>query len=1086
MTQHITTSQPKHVQTALRSWVCLSRLSGIILLFAFLAVCTVGPLGAQGVPSGYQEYFILGYEQHVWDMMDRVVNGEGAGPLDDGSNSLITATANADFQVIYYDHWEDGFETDIFNPVQSSTIVLGDNDESNGDACDFTLDVCTSDTLDRGQYVNLASNAGLSAGCTVPSIDPLTFTDLCSTVPVNPRCATPGACTDSEFRFDGGDLLRSTGGPLSVVHTQDPMTQYIGGSTEILAREAVNEAFAYSIPVGEDLHDTGFFIPFKYVDLNIVAYEDDTSILVTSPGAGAVSFILDRGQHWTSLGFVDDGAQDATIQITINAGTKVSTTKPISGLLFTGGDETWATRHYALIPDVLHTTDYITTAEGDDSTAGPSGSEDRPGAIYIFNPDPIPSIDVTITDSTGSTVVTVGPNSVVPYEIPDNSTVRMTSDRTFWGITAYDYTTPRSDWGHSWLATRFLTTSYTISYAPGEFIPSVPPNNFSPIYISPTLNNTLIWIDFDNDGLFDEVDLDGDGAADAGAPGAACDPATPNCIYTVNTLSSLSVFDYIDFDNTGTRVITNKPVAIAWGQETDLTEGSGTAIDTGYTVYPPLFIDPVLEIEKTVDPALVPTAGGITTYNLEVSSGDFEGIAPVVNVEVFDLLPAGVTGADYVTGSTLVTYPNLMQDTTDPVVTQYSTSPDLYRLDWTLSPDQLEANRTLTVTYQIDIPASPGGTPRSLLNEARAYGELGSSKFQPFDMAIITQSDVTVEKSVDKVFAAVGDVLTYTININNGGVAAETNSVVTDPIPAFATYCDSVTNPGVCNDPTIDGTPGGAFVASQNAVEWAAASFPVGTPYILSFQVIVNDGTPVGTLIDNVATYESDQTPYFPSNNVVTEVVGPELTASKSGPAGPLHPNEVATFEIIVTNISPVAATNILVIDPYYPNATYVIESMEWRLNTDPFVSVTDATGDDEGEINTTPDPDRLELLIPILPPGEDITFRFQVKVDAGTTGLFVTNQANVLSDQTLAIDTNLIQIPIVGTADVTGHLFVDLDGNGTQDAGEPDMANVDVIITDSLGDVQTISTDSNGDYLATVEPGSTNIDVDSVLRITL
>ncbi|RLE28771.1 MAG: hypothetical protein DRJ61_15810, partial [Acidobacteria bacterium] len=306
-------------------------------MFAFLAVCTVGPLGAQGVPSGYQEYFILGYEQHVWDMMDRVVNGEGAGPLDDGSNSLITATANADFQVIYYDHWEDGFEADIFNPAQASTMVLGDGDPSNGDACDFTLDVCTSDTLDRGQYVNLASNAGLSAGCTVPSIDPLTFTDLCSTVPVNPRCATPGACTDSEFRFDGGDLLRSTGGPLSVVHTQDPMTQYIGGSTEILAREAVNEAFAYSIPVGEDLHDAGFFIPFKYVDLNIVAFEDDTSILVTSPGAGAVSFILDRGQHWSSQGFIDDGAQDATIQITVNAGAKVSTTKPISGLLFTGG-----------------------------------------------------------------------------------------------------------------------------------------------------------------------------------------------------------------------------------------------------------------------------------------------------------------------------------------------------------------------------------------------------------------------------------------------------------------------------------------------------------------------------------------------------------------------------------------------------------------------------------------------------------------------------------------------------------------------------------------------------------------------------
>ena len=41
---------------------------------------------AQTVPTGFQEYFVLGYEQHVWDMMTKVVNGppgpgEGGGPL---------------------------------------------------------------------------------------------------------------------------------------------------------------------------------------------------------------------------------------------------------------------------------------------------------------------------------------------------------------------------------------------------------------------------------------------------------------------------------------------------------------------------------------------------------------------------------------------------------------------------------------------------------------------------------------------------------------------------------------------------------------------------------------------------------------------------------------------------------------------------------------------------------------------------------------------------------------------------------------------------------------------------------------------
>ena len=61
----------------------------------------------------------------------------------------------------------------------------------------------------------------------------------------------------------------------------------------------------------------------------------------------------------------------------------------------------------------------------------------------------------------------------------------------------------------------------------------------------------------------------------------------------------------------------------------------------------------------------------------------------------------------------------------------------------------------------------------------------------------------------------------------------------------------------------------------------------------------------------------------------------------------------------------------------------------------------------------------------------------------------------------------------------VSGHLYLDSNGNGIQDAGEPDLANVDIIITDSNGITQTVSTDANGDWMATVPPGSTTADVD-------
>ena len=63
--------------------------------------------------------------------------------------------------------------------------------------------------------------------------------------------------------------------------------------------------------------------------------------------------------------------------------------------------------------------------------------------------------------------------------------------------------------------------------------------------------------------------------------------------------------------------------------------------------------------------------------------------------------------------------------------------------------------------------------------------------------------------------------------------------------------------------------------------------------------------------------------------------------------------------------------------------------------------------------------------------------------------------------------------------AGVNGHLFDDVDGNGVQDAGEADLAGIDVIITDSNGDQQTVTTDADGDYQAYLPPGATTLDVD-------
>ncbi|WP_272974155.1 SdrD B-like domain-containing protein, partial [Croceibacter atlanticus] len=61
----------------------------------------------------------------------------------------------------------------------------------------------------------------------------------------------------------------------------------------------------------------------------------------------------------------------------------------------------------------------------------------------------------------------------------------------------------------------------------------------------------------------------------------------------------------------------------------------------------------------------------------------------------------------------------------------------------------------------------------------------------------------------------------------------------------------------------------------------------------------------------------------------------------------------------------------------------------------------------------------------------------------------------------------------------VTGHVFEDTNNNGVQDAGEIDLAGVDVVITEADGTTQVVTTDADGNWTATVAAGTTTVDVD-------
>ncbi len=100
----------------------------------------------------------------------------------------------------------------------------------------------------------------------------------------------------------------------------------------------------------------------------------------------------------------------------------------------------------------------------------------------------------------------------------------------------------------------------------------------------------------------------------------------------------------------------------------------------------------------------------------------------------------------------------------------------------------------------------------------------------------------------------------------------------------------------------------------------------------------------------------------------------------------------------------------------------------------------------------------------------------------AGTTATVLKGQINTILQASPANepDNAGYDFGYSGTATVTGHLYIDTNGNGSQDSGEPNLANVAVVITDRNGVPHTVQSGADGNYSASGIPaGSASVNVD-------
>jgi uncharacterized repeat protein (TIGR01451 family) len=180
------------------------------------------------------------------------------------------------------------------------------------------------------------------------------------------------------------------------------------------------------------------------------------------------------------------------------------------------------------------------------------------------------------------------------------------------------------------------------------------------------------------------------------------------------------------------------------------------------------------------------------------------------------------------------------------------------------------AMNSFTMVVNVN-PGTPGGT--IITNMANILGTTfdpntaNNSRSTMTTVAALGQPDLTINKTVDPSGQVMsGDVLTYTITVQNIGTAPATGVVVLDPVPADTTYVG-----GSCF------TPQGSCSLNGANVEFLLGTVNNGSTVVLTFQVVVDPGLPPGVIVNTGYTVDSNETAPVQGQDVINTLVPAEL-----------------------------------------------------------------------------------------------------------------------------------------------------------------------------------------------------------------
>ena len=229
----------------------------------------------------------------------------------------------------------------------------------------------------------------------------------------------------------------------------------------------------------------------EYTDLMVQAMEDNTKVTIVNNGVTTIKF-LNEGQSWIlKADQYSNVYQNATI----------SSDQPVQAGLLTSNGGRVDTRNYNLTADELLGSDYFIPVV--------TGTGDRL-YIYAF----ADNTEVKIEDGATTTIIklnagqvdssyTISSSSIRALHITSYLVGNTTIKKTIQILGAADSNDSDKDWGFQAIDSKYYSSSYVTPYAPGDDTGTSLHASWNPLYVTPTSNNAIIFVDWDGNGFAD-------------------------------------------------------------------------------------------------------------------------------------------------------------------------------------------------------------------------------------------------------------------------------------------------------------------------------------------------------------------------------------------------------------------------------------------------------------------------------------------------------------------------------------------------------------------------------------------------------